>query len=78
LCVAEAGNAEDAKQNSLHKHVILFQWNCVWSNALTCRKLWHKGKSQTLKLLREAYGADAMKNVRVFELHDRGTRTGKS
>jgi len=52
--------------------------NCGWSNVLTCRKLWHKGKSQTLQLLREAYGADAMKKVRVSEWHDRHTGAGKT
>ena len=41
--------------------------NCGWCNALTCCQLWHKGKSQTLQLLKEAYDADAMKMVRVFE-----------
>jgi hypothetical protein len=52
--------------------------NCGWSNALTCRKLWHKGKSKKLKMLREAYGADAMKKARVLERHDRHTGAGKT
>jgi len=52
--------------------------NCGWCNALTCHKLWHNGKSQTLQLLREVYDADAMKKVRVFEWHDRHTGAGKT
>jgi hypothetical protein len=32
---------------------------------------WAKSRSETLQILTEAYGADAMKNLSVFEWHKR-------
>jgi hypothetical protein len=51
-----------------------------WSNALTSSFAENlgKGKSQTLQLLTEAYGDDAIKNLTVFEWHDRCRGVGKT
>ena len=51
-----------------------------WSNTLTSSFAENlgKGNSQTLQLLTEAYGDDAIKNLTVFEWHDRCRGVGKT
>jgi hypothetical protein len=84
LCVGEANKAVVAKQWQCYTSVC-FRPGGKMSNRLLeqrinikfCAKL-GKSARETLQMLTEAYGADAMKKSSVFESHKRFEEGGKT
>jgi hypothetical protein len=84
LCIGEANKAVVAKQRQCNTSVY-FRPGGQRSDRLLeqrinitfCAKL-GKSVSETLQMLTEAYGADAMKKLSVYEWHKSLKRVGKT
>jgi hypothetical protein len=79
LCVGEANKAVVAKQWQCYTSVCFRPGGKMSDRLLEqhinikfCAKL-SKSTSETLQMLTEAYGADAMKKLSIFEWHKRFT-----